>query len=1470
MKKKLLIGATIAVSLILCGCGKNDNNHSTIPTISSSNLIESEASSLKPSSSIIRGIFVNKSKDSLTISDEEALNFDFKPYFSITDDGNEVVVIDDYIIKGNLSNDPGSYSVSCLYKDHITTINVNVTKTVYKLDVVKDYIEIKDSEVANYDFKALFKATKNNEEEAISDSMITSNVLASEGDYIYSVTYHNITKAIRVKVSPLHSVIIYKTYNELYLTTEEVAKYDFKTLFTLYSDDTPIRITDEMLSFSSKEFTSGSSITITLSYTSEHASNSCDFVCHIVDSSDVEVVSKNISVYPNSQAIDYTSLFEVKNNGKLVKIVQEMISGNVDLSQVGDYEITLNYNGNTYVAIVSVKHGVEISYKTSDVINIVKGTSKDRYDFASDFKVYINGLEFPNISLSYFDLTNVDFNTIGSYKAKLRIPYNVKSLGIDNVDFDYYEKEITYNVVEVDYSLEVKNDLLSITTDSNVLNNISLTMKNRKVTLVDSPNKADYILTAYAKLITDINYEAFDNQHVYVDVYVYGVDNEPVRVDFYVKVDFNVKITATAASIFTGDSLNPLDLFKISQNGTSVDVTKDMITGRVDYFKSGTYELYCNYFGASATAVVSVLDQNLKGSYATRLTTIPVVDDDDDSDSDYGYANGTEEYALTATTATALSRLPNLNVTDEGKFIYNNKEITILEGLGNDTYKVNYNNNEYNLYYINGIIILNPDNSLKLSFNDNKRPLMFVNENMYEIVDYLTLNYSQTYYVLSATYTSYSIDTFKIRNKETNEEFWYGLYVRLVSKTSSDTYYDVRWDYVTFNYGFKTSDLTGTMYFQNTEYKMNYKASHQMVYDKNSANANPYYGKTLEGTFNNKSARLSFDNNGGVRLFDGSNYIFNLSNYDLKNQGYGGIDYINNELIIYKLDLDNFYSYKFMLDLDNLSFETAVSDKYVGYYTYNNMYIFLDGFNTGEISFDSSSNYKTKLKYKVDGNVLRIDYVDTDVTFKNGSYIEFFISDLYNVLTIRKTDTLALKESVFENQKISIGAIIRLNKSYFGANADAIVIDELCSNLVIITSEGKMDKQTLISGKIGRYKYVDTSKISFSIAGFYELTINLKVNDKRITSYYAIQILAADYKNNEIVGNYHNGIIDNNYSLSINEYGIISFTNQGITYEGLIKLYDNKFTSTLRGTNGSLAINGEVMHSGLIFIRTSGLFNYSDYFSTYEVMQTGNSQYVLRKLTKNDDTYYLLFEAGGITGKIVELTSTNDVEAGLVGSINEIVYNNKTITIRIDKYDNVKEGITVADMYLGKYQNDNDVLIIDGFGNAKYNNKLASYKINADYLTIFVESDIKVVKVNLNDSTFKNVDVKFDNSLVAGLTYYISYSCYDDEYSEQYDMDVAFVFDDLGKVTAIAKSSEYDEDTKKDTYEPKFASATGVVGTYTISKNMVTVSLNDYSFVFEINDLVYHQTITLKETSYTSDLPGYFAIGSILGINVEK
>lgn len=147
--------------------------------------------------------------------------------------------------------------------------------------------------------------------------MITSNVLASEGEYTYSVTYHDITKSIRVKVLPLHSVVIYKVYSELYLTIEEANKFDFKTIFMLYSDDSPIKITDEMLNFSSKDFKSGSNITVSLSYSSEYASNSATFVFHIVDANDIEVVTKNINVYPNSQAIDYTELFEVRKKRRI-------------------------------------------------------------------------------------------------------------------------------------------------------------------------------------------------------------------------------------------------------------------------------------------------------------------------------------------------------------------------------------------------------------------------------------------------------------------------------------------------------------------------------------------------------------------------------------------------------------------------------------------------------------------------------------------------------------------------------------------------------------------------------------------------------------------------------------------------------------------------------------------------------------------------------------------------------------------------------------------------------------------------------------------------------------------------------------------------------------------------------------------------------------------------------------------------
>ena len=58
------------------------------------------------------------------------------------------------------------------------------------------------------------------------------------------------------------------------------------------------------------------------------------------------------------------------------------------------------------------------------------------------------------------------------------------------------------------------------------------------------------------------------------------------------------------------------------------------------------------------------------------------------------------------------------------------------------------------------------------------------------------------------------------------------------------------------------------------------------------------------------------------------------------------------------------------------------------------MYFFLDGYGTGIVNFDTKQYAVTQFEYSVNGNELRIDFINTKSTFKHGDYGTFYIDEL--------------------------------------------------------------------------------------------------------------------------------------------------------------------------------------------------------------------------------------------------------------------------------------------------------------------------------------------------------------------------------------------------------------------------------------------------------------------------------------------
>ena len=134
--------------------------------------------------------------------------------------------------------------------------------------------------------------------------------------------------------------------------------------------------------------------------------------------------------------------------------------------------------------------------------------------------------------------------------------------------------------------------------------------------------------------------------------------------------------------------------------------------------------------------------------------------------------------------------LKNLVIDQEGNITVNGYNAELIDAINENTLIIKINKMTYTMYFDNGIVVINPDNSIKMTFSENRRPLIYFHSDIWETLTLVTVNYSDDH-VLEGTTTVYSIDCVKIRNIATDEIMWYGLKIRLAEKTSADTVYVV-------------------------------------------------------------------------------------------------------------------------------------------------------------------------------------------------------------------------------------------------------------------------------------------------------------------------------------------------------------------------------------------------------------------------------------------------------------------------------------------------------------------------------------------------------------------------------------------------------------------------------------------------------------------------------------------------------
>lgn len=1198
-------------------------------------------SACAPAAPAEKNVVVTALKSSVQIKDTEVSIYDYTSLFSVTVDGIAIVVQPSFIDDSAVIETPGTYKVTCTYENQTASADVTVVYADYALTLSAAEITLKAAEVAGYNFKALFRAEVDGMRVNIDDAMVTSDVKAEAGDYTYTVSIGDCRETLTVHVVPDHDVEIVLSYALYELPVNEKDGFDPAVLFSLYVDGAATELPADAIDASAlANAGEGDEVEIVCSYTFAGFTATERARVKIAEAREIAITARDVVTYPNAAEIDLTSLFTVTYGKETIPVTIDMIEGTIDYSSEGENPIVLRYGGKTATATVTVRRGVIIDYAHADTVTVRVGTDKRTYPFAEDFVVIINGARYVNIPDSYFDLSEADFSEEGEFSVTLTIPYGDKKPTLSGGwPVTEYSKTIKYIVRSAEYSLGVKQDVVELekgTASYDPFKNLTLVVNGINTAFTDRKEDVD-ITCVYAEVKTSIDYTSLEDQTVTVAVYVFGAEREPVEISFTVRIKSDLKVEAVDRVAFTGATLYTRDLFSITDGGTPVEVTNEMISGKVDTFKPGIYEVSIEYRGLTATSRVVVYSDEMVGRYKTLLRTIPEEEEDDGEDygeGGWGYTEGGDDYDFYAGGAMAIaetSQLGDLVITQNGEIEFNGIKAFSVTGVDEHTMFIRTGSGstgtEYTLHFDDGIIVLDVDNRNRLGFSDYMRPLIYFSETLWTLNETVVINYGAKHVLETDTSGNYSLNTFRITSKEDGSEKWYGLYIGLVLHTSGDTIYEVKWGEVVFDESFShKTGSSSSLLFDGKTYAFTMEGYSTGKIDRNE-NVAPYEGKTFTGSIDGEQGRIVAASGGQYSVYKGNSLILRLTSYEVSSMRNGGV-LPGDILFFYASEAGDGIaapcSYKFALDVEHATFTTLERDAYFGKYYRGEQWFFLDGYGTGRFFGGTST---ADIAYTAKNGEIAVSFRDVDPASKFGSAAAFYISPLLNVLTVKSSNGLA--GDPFVNTIITDGAIVTVSTTMVsGASANAK--NQLLSGITIVTANGEVSDSAKSS-------YVDTSAVNFGKAGFYQFKVTVNVGGKAVESYYAVQVMSEIYDGNPVVGAYPSGVLSPSLSFTVDKSGRAYISVSGVTYMGVATIYeDNSFAVKAYGQDGALlTATGKMLAPGLLEVRFEGALRTADYFTTGQRRVAAGKDGALYEFVTGGQTVYVYAKSAVSMGEVV-------------------------------------------------------------------------------------------------------------------------------------------------------------------------------------------------------------------------------------------
>ncbi len=260
-------------------------------------------------------------------------------------------------------------------------------------------------------------------------------------------------------------------------------------------------------------------------------------------------------------------------DGSSVDFGDITVTGTVDTTQAGKYEVTYSYHGVESKATITVKaNQTAVKVHDSELYTGDNWTAKDNFDNATDR-----------------DGSSVDFGDI-----------TVTGI-VDTTKVGEYEVIYSYHDLESKALITVKADQTTVKVhDSELYTGENWTAKDNFDSATDRDGKPvdfeDITVTGKADTTQAGKYEVIYSYH--------GVESKAL---ITVKAD-QTTVKVHDSELYTGDNWKAKDNFDnaTDRDGSSVDFGDITVTGIVDTTKAGEYEVTYIYRGVESKAVITV------------------------------------------------------------------------------------------------------------------------------------------------------------------------------------------------------------------------------------------------------------------------------------------------------------------------------------------------------------------------------------------------------------------------------------------------------------------------------------------------------------------------------------------------------------------------------------------------------------------------------------------------------------------------------------------------------------------------------------------------------------------------------------------------------------------------------------------------------------------------------------------------